>query len=283
MKVNRINLVEYFPELETMQSKGTLDCYCLAPSQNTALNTNRPAVVICPGGGYLNVMSQREGEPIAMEFLARGYQVFVLEYSVNSVVFPVQLLELSASVAYIRRNQGEFGVDIHNISVIGFSAGGHLACSLGVFWQLPLSYEALHLNYEENKPNQLILAYPVISTDPSCVHVGSFENLMGSKLEDISQELLEQLSLERHVTDNMSKTFVFHTFSDQVVSVENSLCLLSAMKKNQVLCEGHLYQQGFHGIALASHLTTENQHYILPHVASWLPLALDWLELDDEF
>lgn len=172
MKYTVVDLNNEFSALESKSAR--LTCYCLDDSENDGFSIQRPVIVLCPGGGYQRVMSIREGEPIAMEFLAKGYHVFILDYTVDPSPFPQALLELSSAVAYIRRNQTQFHLNPDQITVCGFSSGGHLACSLGVFWQEKLSYSSIGLEYGENRPNKLILAYPVITTEAEYMHQGLF-------------------------------------------------------------------------------------------------------------
>ena len=119
----------------------------------------RPVVVICPGGGY-EMTSDREAEPIAMQYLARGYHAVILRYSVAPARYPLALMQLAKTVAYLREHAGEFHIDTDKIILQGFSAGGHLAASLGVFWREKFISEALHTDAEMVKPNGMILSYP---------------------------------------------------------------------------------------------------------------------------
>lgn len=270
-----LKLNEICDSFRNLSDKVTVDCYIQDISQNEELSLNRPCIIICPGGGYLELVNNREGEPIAMEFLAKGYNAFVLNYSVGGEVFPQQLLELSFLVSYLRKKCSKFRINPDKITVCGFSAGGHLACSLGVYWDKEISYKSLDIEYGENKPNSLILCYPVISIKKELIHQGTFDNLLGKNVND--EKVLEKVSLENHVDENMPRTFIFSTFADQFVPVGNSIVLAQKLHENKVLCEAHLYQDGFHGIGLSSKLTAHNPAYMLPHVSSWVKLALSWL------
>ena len=115
------------------------------------INRKRPVVVICPGGGY-TMTSDREAEPIAMQYLAKGYHAVILRYSVEPARYPLALLQLAKSVAFLRENAAEFHIDTNKIVIQGFSAGGHLAASLGVFWKKNFIAETLVIDSEMVKP-----------------------------------------------------------------------------------------------------------------------------------
>ena len=235
----------------------------------------RPAILICPGGSYLRV-SDREGEPVAMQYLAMGYHVMVLDYSVAPDTFPTALLELAASVALIREHAGKWLVDPNRIIVSGFSAGGHLACSLGVFWNRDFVSGALNLTPAQVRPNGLILCYPVISSGLHC-HRNSFECLLGPEAGD--KKAREAVSLELQVSSDMPKTFLWHTWTDQSVPVENSLLLAGACAKADVNLEMHLYPVGAHGVSLATEDVSEpDGTYVVEQCQSWMPLVKKWLE-----
>jgi acetyl esterase/lipase len=235
----------------------------------------RGAVVICPGGGYERV-SSREAEPIALQFNAAGFHAFVVYYSVAPVRHPQPLLDLSRALNIIRSNAAEWQVDPQRIAVCGFSAGGHLAASLGVYWQQAEFSRGQGLQPGLNQPNALILGYPVISAS-DVGHQGSFKNLLGP---DPAPALLEQFSLEYHVNAQTPPTFLWHTSDDQVVMVENSLLFATALRHQQIPFELHVYPHGGHGLALA---TPESNNHSDgrgedPHVATWIGLCIEWLK-----
>ena len=186
---------------------------------------NRPMIVICPGGGYEHV-SPREGEAIALQFMTTGAHAAVLRYDVSGqgAEFPQHLLELAASVAYVRKHAAEYCIDPDKILVAGFSAGGHLAASLGCFWKEKWLEELMQAEtgatMKDYQPNGEILAYPVI-TSGEFAHRGSFVKIMGSEAEQgyaplglSATELEEKLSLEKQVTSDFPQTFMWHTFED---------------------------------------------------------------------
>ncbi len=235
----------------------------------------RPAVIICPGGGYGH-LSCREGEPVAMKYLSMGYHAFVLSYSLAPVRFPAALQELALLVSEIRKNAQEWGIDREKIVVSGFSAGGHLACSLGALWNREFVYEPLGVKAEDIRPNGMILCYPVVTSGPHC-HPGSFLNLLGDEAENT--DLRNLVSLEKQVGPHTPKTFLWHTVTDRSVPVYNSLLLSEALVRHQVNLEFHMYPAGGHGLALASEETSNGEAtYVIPQCQSWISLAEGWLK-----
>lgn len=237
---------------------------------------SRPLVLVCPGGGY-SFVSDREGEAIALQFLAMGYHAAVLRYSCAPAVYPTALTELAYSVKLIRGNAEEWHVDPDQVIVLGCSAGGHLAASLGVFWNEDFLAEALGLSGEEHRmlrPDGMILCYPVI-TSGEFAHRGSFECLLGP----LEKEMGEKMSLENQVSGDTPPVFLWHTYTDDAVPAENSLLFAGALRRAKVPVEFHLYPCGSHGLSLASRLTSPaGGNSIQPECASWISLAHTWIE-----
>lgn len=251
----------------------SLDAYIL--DSISIGDRKRPGVIICPGGGYGH-LSDREGEPVAMQFLAMGYHAFILYYSLTPDGFPYPQMELAMAVAIVRSLASEYHIDSEKIVVAGFSAGGHLACSLGAFWNQSFLYGPLGLNPKDIRPDGLILAYPVITAGPSC-HLGSFLNLLGTRAEDEAMRRL--VSLEHQVGPHTPKTFIWHTSTDDAVPVKNSYLLADALTANGVNVEMHIYPIGCHGLSLANkEVSNENGKYIVPSCQSWISLVKTWLE-----
>jgi acetyl esterase/lipase len=263
--------IELWPE-GMYQSKSqdgfrpTLDIYILDGDKR------RGAVVICPGGGY-GYVSEREGEPVARQFSAAGFQAFVLNYSVSPHRHPQPLLDISRAMCLIREQAGPWKVDPMKIAVCGFSAGGHLAASLGVHWNKPYIQNTPGIVTGMNQPNALILSYPVISSG-EFGHRGSFENLLG---DQANEEVLAEMSLERQVNSQTPPAFIWHTFNDGGVPVENSMLFANALRRNVIPFELHIYPDGPHGLSLATK-ETDCGHGVYPHVASWMKLCMEWLE-----
>ncbi len=235
-------------------------------------DTSRGAVVIVPGGGYTHV-SEREAEPVAMKFAAAGYHTFVVWYRVNPEKYTDPMEDLARAVAMIRQNAAEWRVDPENISVCGFSAGGHLTASLGVFWDKPFLSEITGLDKELYKPNRLILCYPVITTGEKA-HEGSFQALSGG-----DESLRELLSLEKQVSDSTPPTFLWHTAEDAGVPVENSFLFGAALHENNIPFEMHIFPHGGHGQSIAEpYVNLDYPQALSPDCAKWTEYVIDWLK-----
>ena len=230
----------------------------------------RPTVIVLPGGGYGGT-SPREADPIALKYLARGFNVGVLRYSCMPSVFPVAMLEALTAIKYVREKADEIFADPDQIYVCGFSAGGHLAACCGTLWHRAES-EKYFGDTEKVKPNGLILGYPVI-TSGCHAHVGSFRALLGDKYPD--EKWLEYLSLEKQVDEKTPTTFLWHTFFDQGVPVENSLLFASALRNAKIPFEMHIFEDGPHGISTADNITTPMMYP--QRTRSWLDMSADWI------
>ena len=261
-------------QLQGSQDYARLCLYLLDVSGEYQLGMKRPMVIICPGGGYERT-SDREAEPVAAQFLAMGYHAAVLRYSTAPSTFPTSLLELSFSVQYIKKHAQAWSIDTNHVFVMGFSAGGHLAASYGAFWNKDFISNAIHTETDHLKINGLILCYPVITSDPAYMHEGSFMKLLGSNYP----EKKDEVSIERLVTKDFPKTFLWHTYTDQAVPVENSLLLAMALRKANVGLELHIYPEGRHGLSLADETTSscERKDELNISVQTWISLLKTWL------
>ena len=249
--------------------------YCLDNSEEVVPDRVRPSVLVIPGGGY-EMTSDREAEPIAMQFLAAGFNAFVLRYSVKPSVFPVALLEAADAMTMIHEHAAEWHVDPDAIAVIGFSAGGHLAASLGVFWKKDFIAQTLGVTSDMVKPNGMILSYPVI-TSGEFAHTGSFECLLGEDYNDLDKR--KEQSLEFQVSKDTPTTFLWHTVTDDCVPVENSLLFFNALRKFEIPVEMHLYPVGGHGLSLANEETShEDGGCVQKECQSWIELACKWMQ-----
>jgi len=222
------------------------------------------AVLICPGGGY-TMRAPHEAAPIAQCCNAAGFHAFVVHYRVAPHRHPAPLLDASRALRLIRHHATDWHVDPTHVALCGFSAGGHLAASLGVHFGLDVLNTEDELDDVDCRPDALILAYPVISTSKTIGHQGSFASLLGPNPD---QELLALMSLENQVTPQTPPTFLWHTADDQVVPVQNSLAFAEALAAEGVPFELHIYPHGPHGLGLSA---------ADPHVATWMSLSVEWL------
>lgn len=213
-------------------------------------------VIICPGGGY-EWLSPREAVPVANAFWRGGWMGAVLYYAVGHKLGTMPLEQLGAAVSLMREEYPGLPV-----VACGFSAGGHLAASLGVHWKtLGLS-----------RPDALVLGYPVITVG-DYAHHGSIKNLAGDGETDF-------FSLECHVTPDMPPAFVWHTASDPEVPVQNSLMLAEAMAEVGVPFELIIFPEGVHGLSLATPEVEqpEKNRFADKRISEWFRLCLEWLD-----
>lgn len=245
---------------------------------NTIENYNPEAILVIPGGGYAHVCAEREGEPIALAFAAKGYNAFVLHYSVGpKAKFPAPLIDVSLAIAHIKRNSKEYNINPDRIFVTGFSAGGHLTAMIGTMWNHEDVYKNTDIKFGENKPCGCMPIYPVITASEGECHMGSFLNLIGS--ENPSKEELEYFSLENRVSDETVPMFITSTATDNLVPVQSSLYLATALSKNNISFELHIYPYGPHGLALGNNVTANgNQNMINGRYSRWVDDACAWVK-----
>jgi len=233
----------------------------------------RPMVIVCPGGGY-EYTSDREADILALQFAAAGYHAAVLRYSTAPAEYPTALLELGRSILTVREHAPEWGVDGEKIVLLGCSAGGHLAGSMGCFWNRSFLSEGLDCEAEDLHCAGMILCYPVI-TSGEHAHHGSFRALLGERYE----ALKEELSLEHCVTDQTIPAFLWATCTDGSVPAQNSLLIAGALQQHQIPYELHIYPKGGHGLSLANRITDDAGHNCDEPVATdWIRQALRWVE-----
>jgi acetyl esterase/lipase len=225
------------------------------------------AVVVCPGGGYRNLSDVKEGSDVAKWLNSLGISAFVLKYRLGMrYQQPNQLLDAARALRTVRFRAKEWNLDTKRIGILGFSAGGHLASTLGTHFDAGRADSKDEVERVSSRPDLMILIYPVI-TMGEFTHKGSKMNLLGEKP---SEDLVKLYSNELQVTKETPPTFLVHTMTDATVPVENSLLFLSALRKAGVPFEFHLYEQGPHGFGLAP---------TNPILATWADRCADWLGL----
>lgn len=225
--------------------------------------TPRPTIFIVPGGGY-KYTSPRESEPVAKAFLKHGFHAVILNYRETTETYPMPGIYLGEALKEIRKDER-----VSKVIGLGFSAGGHCL----------LEYCLHRKEYSlEDRPDLLILGYPVITSDPACAHQGSFEVLLGDRKED--ENLRKHLSLETQVTkDNAIDLFLWGTYTDSSVPVENSIRLIEAYHKVGGNAEYHMFYFGGHGLSVATTESSNGDEKLeSPYIAKWLDLAVDWIQ-----
>ena len=274
----------------------TLTTYILQDSPSTLAGKPRPAVLICPGGGYFNC-SDREAEPVAIRFASLGYHAFVLRYSTYlrgagsfpdlSVkptpraedLHPTPMEEIALAMRLICQKADEWHVDTERIAVCGFSAGGHNAAMYATRW---------HELKDAPRPAAAILCYPL--TDYVFKH--AFESKQEGPVTaffhasdtvflgtpEPSAEQLHDVSPARHVTDNTPPCFIWATSTDELVPVQHSLLMAQALSEAGIPYELHIFEQGQHGLSLADQSSAASLSQCSADVAAWAALAGKWLE-----
>ncbi len=270
-----MKVFEFVPE-------GTQDCIVTA-----WLHTNhdfeemkdysydRPAIIICPGGGYC-MLSERETEPAAKPFFVAGYHTFILRYAVGADEAKgfKPLIQLASTVAHIRKYAKEWHVQSNKIAVSGFSAGGHLACSLGTLYN-----EEKFLNVfgrDVNvRPDAMVLVYPVIVAN-EFAHEDSIRKVSGA---EPGTDDYKWFSLNTHVDSETPPTFLYHTSEDEVVPAQNSIQMANALAGANVPFELHILPEGHHGMSVCNREI--NSYH--PYNARWVNWAIAWLNRTFEF
>lgn len=259
---------------EGYKGNGTIETFLFKRSPEIKVS-KRPLVLVLPGGGY-EFLSDREGESIAFQFNAMGYHAAIVNYSVSPITYPIPLLEVAASMKYFKDHATEYDIDPDRIVLYGASAGGHAAADFATGYFRKEVIDVLKVSKDYLRPAGMILAYPVI-TSGEYAHRGSFDNLLGKDKDN--KELLEYVSIEKRITKETPPAFIFHTFPDDCVPMQNSLLLADALKKNDIPFELHIFPTGGHGLGLASDITLSPWgNEIDEGVAQWVNLCHNWLK-----
>lgn len=209
----------------------------------------RPAVIICPGGGYSILSIENEGDVIARWYNDHGFHAFVLKYrlpndkaQVDKSIAP--LMDAQAAIKYVKSHASDYCVEANHVGIMGFSAGGHLAASASNLFKLPVLTGATS---EEVRPDFSVLLYPVITFTSPKQHKGSRINLVG---KDASDELNSHFSMELQVSPETPTTFILHAKDDNGVPVDNTNLYYDALVKNGVSATRILIEKGGHGFAM---------------------------------
>ncbi len=278
MITQKINLYEYFKIKKPEGARGVLTTYIRDLSSEIDLERKAPAMLVIPGGGYYMV-SDREGEPVAMRYLALGFNAFVLDYSVaedSALKYPYQIAEAAMAMAYLRINAENLNIDPEKIAAVGFSAGGHLCAMLGSFHNCPETGKVFKPTVCV-KPNAVVLGYPVISSDISFAHIGSFINLCGEE----NKELMKKVDVLNLIDENSAPAFIWSTFNDNVVPCQNAIEAALKYKESGVPVSLHVFGKGEHGLSVADATVYKADKALKEmsvSVPEWVRLSVEWLE-----
>jgi acetyl esterase/lipase len=225
------------------------------------------AVIICPGGGYINLAMGYEGEDVARRFNESGITAFVLKYRIPDDSTMIQkeigpLQDAQRAILVTRLRAREFGIDPKRIGIMGFSAGGHLASTAGTHFEKDYIDNPNHISL---RPDFMILIYPVISFNSRIAHMGSMHNLLGAQP---STDKINAFSNETKITDQTPPAFLVHAKDDNTVPFENSIVFADSLKRHHIPVEIFLYNQGGHGFGMTN--KTSNK--------SWMDLCIRWIQ-----
>ena len=224
------------------------------------------AVIVCPGGAY-GRLADHEGRPVAEWLNSIGITAFVLKYRLGPRYHhPAPLQDAARAIRTVRARAANWNVDPERVGILGFSAGGHLASTIGTHFDKGKADAPDPVERVSSRPNLMILVYPVITMKQQ-THAGSKKNLLGP---DPAPDLVNLLSNEEHVTKETPPAFLVHTTTDAGVPVENSLVFVMALRKAGVQFELHLYERGPHGFGLGKKD---------PILATWPGRCSDWLQV----
>jgi acetyl esterase/lipase len=250
----------------TNVQKPDIAVYLPAKRQSTG-----QAVVICPGGGYWALAYNLEGIDIAKWLNSKGIAGIVLKYRLptsEGQVIPNEspLMDAKRALRLVRYHASEWNIDPEGIGIMGFSAGGHLASTLGTHFDYGETYSSDPVERISCRPDFMILVYPVITMTKPFMHKGSRNALIG---ENPETALAEKYSNELQVTEDTPPTFLVHAGDDKGVPVENSLVFYQALVDNDVPAEMHIYPKGGHGFSLAINKG---------HLANWTDVCIAWIK-----
>jgi acetyl esterase/lipase len=297
MKIRTIQLYPDRPDV-------TLTTYLLDDSRETTQGKKRPAVLVCPGGGYL-FCSDREGEPIALRFAAMGYHAFVLRYSTYGgnrpdfdmgspvetpdprSIFPTSMRDLGLAMLTLKDHADEWLLDADRIALCGFSAGAHNCAMYAVSWNRPVLVDHFGVDPERLRPAAAILGYGLgdyvrlhgeaRALDPFAARLQRSASIALFGVEEPDDATLEQLSPARQIGPHVPPMFLWTTSEDSLVPSTQSLVLALALAERNLPYELHVFEKGSHGLSLAVQASASSRAEIDPDAAKWVELVESWL------
>ncbi len=229
------------------------------------------AVVICPGGGYWLLAIGHEGHDVAKWFNEFGVAGIVLKNRLPTSdnitdKSEVAMTDAKRAVRLVRANAGKWGLDESKIGIMGFSAGGHLASTVGTHFDYGILDSEDPVQHYSSRPDFMILVYPVINMYEEFMHSGSMRNLLG---ENPARDQMLRFSNDLMVTGDTPPTILIHSTDDSGVPVANSIKFYEALIRNGVSAELHIFNSGKHGYGLGRGDGTS--HNLWPEVCeAWM-------------
>ena len=269
--------------------------------KDTEDNTPKPFVIVCPGGGFLGC-SPNEGAPVARMLNRAGFHAAVLTYTTAATApgvdaYPQALFDLADAIRAVRVNATEWAVDQQRIAVLGFSAGEWLCAMYETHWNTALFSD--HGTPEERQPNAAVLCYPLVDYrgggmikrdeadmeavlgEGAAVQMKAFQAAVDKALlgdRELTDELVREISPTNHISDGTPPTFVWTTFGDGLLDPLQSLEYARKLHTASIPCELHVFQDGAHGLSLATEATAHKPEQVDLHLAHWAELACEWLD-----
>ncbi len=276
MQCEKIHLRDYFPFLGENDCDPTVDIYLQDDLAFAALGKQeqkRPCLIICPGGGY-RIVCPKESEPVALQFLPEGFQVFVLKYSTTPHCFPVQHREVAAVLELISKNAEQWHCNPEQVVLMGFSAGGHLAAHYANCYDHPRIREV----FPDSKPvTASVLGYPVITASAEVAHRTSVTRFTGHS--PLTEEDLCFFSCDKQVSPKTPPAFLWHCAGDKSVPITHSLLYARALAEHKIPVEMHIYPYGAHDLCTGDLQTNLSIKPEDRYVKDWLPAAKQFLQL----
>lgn len=280
----------------------TLTTYLLSDSPEMLAGRKRPAVLICPGGAYLGC-SDREAEPVAMAFSAMGYHTFVLRYTTYGAEvfergfegmvprkecrYPAPMQEIGLAMLQIKNHAKEWLVDENKVAICGFSAGAHNCAMYATHWHLPVITDLAGTEKERFRPAACMLGYCLsdylymkeyTNQDTGATAMFEVSNLSFLGEKKVSEERLLEVSPARWVTKETPPVFLWATAADELVPVQHSLRMAYALAEQEVPFEVHIFEEGGHGLSLATQASSAVSSQINADAAKWVEMADTWLK-----
>jgi len=270
-------------------SSATLTAYLQDAPFDNQISSNRPAIIICPGGAYLGY-TEKEAEPVALKFVSEGYQAFVLKYSIGDIArFPAPFIDAARAIMMVRRNGKRWGIDTDKICLCGFSTGGHVAAIFSATWQDDYLGKALNAENELFKPNALLLGYPLLDMHQFVANNQDKSQEMKTLLEMMLSSIygtatpmkstMEEWDVKNKITTMYPPTFLWTTAEDSFVGVNDSMNLIKELSACKIPYEFHIFEKGSHGLSLGNQTIGYSEDDVKRHgnTHRWVELAINWL------